>query len=295
MMDRCTSLHSALEDLGEGVGLGRIDTVRCLLNAGLDADEAARCEPGTSMLMLACLHRQAKVAELLIEGGAESDFLGHQTNRALTLTCVHGDVHVASLLLRGRADANSLDRKGASPLMTSSHLGYSGITRLLLQSRADAWSWDAEGMTALMLACAGGHAEVVRQLIDAEASVNAWADQGMTPLMFVANRGLLSTTPVFYGVGGNDRICFELGHVECAILLLFRSARIDDRDIFDRAAFMFASVNNDLDMVGLLLGFRAEVDSCTDLGWTSLCAACCLGRAEVVGLLLEARADANRC
>ena len=116
----------------------------------------------------------------------------------------------------------------------------------------------------------------------------------MTPLMFVANRGLLSITPVFHGKGGSDCICFELGHVECAIALLLRSARIDDRDIHDSTALMFASMNNDLDMVGLLLGFRAEVDSWTDLGWTSLCAACCLGHAHVVGLLLEARADANR-
>ena len=76
--------------------------------------------------------------------------------------------------------------------------------------------------------------------------------------------------------------------------LLFKSACIDDRDIHYRAALMFASVNNDSAMVSLLLGFGADVDSCADIGWMSLCAACSLGHTKVVGLLLEARANANQ-
>ena len=251
--------------------LGKSDTVRCLLDAGLTVNEDARRETGITLMRLACL-----------QASAEMNIMDRQSNRALALTCVDGAVDVASVLIRGRADVNAPDGKGMLPLMTASRLGYSGITCLLLQFRADARSWDADGVTALMLACAGGHSDVVSDLTDAEADVNAWADQGMTPLMFAANRKRLSTTTVFYGIDAMTVSVSSFVTWSAQWRCFSKSACIDDRDIQYRAALMFASVNNDSAKVSLLLGFEAEVDSCADIGWT------------VVGLLLEARANANR-
>ena len=61
--------------------------------------------------------------------------------------------------------------------------------------------------------------------------------------MFAVNRGRVSEKTDCPGMRGNDRLRFDLGHVECASLLLSSSAQIDRGDNWSRTALMFASVN----------------------------------------------------
>ena len=145
-------------------------------------------------------------------------------------------------------------------------------------------------MTALMWACAGGHVNIARKLLIAWAEVNAWDETGMTALMYTADRGR------------SCRPCLDVSLTEwqkqleferCASLLLWSSSEVKDRNYRGRRAVMFASMNNDSDMVQLLLGVRAEV-RCGDVdGWKSLMLTCKRGRAEVAGWLLSFRTDAN--
>ena len=63
------------------VGSEQNSAVRCLLGAGVDANEVACWHLNTSVLMLACLRRQAEVAALLLDSDAEIDFLDRLARR----------------------------------------------------------------------------------------------------------------------------------------------------------------------------------------------------------------------
>ena len=87
-------------DFAEAVRFGWINTVRCLLDAGADANETVPKHPRTRMLNLAFPHRQAEVALLLIEADADIDFTDVAGNTPLMLACRTSDAGVASLPLR---------------------------------------------------------------------------------------------------------------------------------------------------------------------------------------------------
>ena len=81
MVGSSLMLDMVRDDLARAVWLGQINAVRCLSGSGVNANEVACWYLNTSMLMLACLRRQAEVAALLIDSDAEIDFLDRLARR----------------------------------------------------------------------------------------------------------------------------------------------------------------------------------------------------------------------
>ncbi|CAE7501269.1 Ank2, partial [Symbiodinium pilosum] len=261
------NMQLARNDFESAVALGRIHLVRCLLDAGIDVQHWIGDRSGAYVLALACVHRQAQVAALLLEYDADIECRGTDGMTPLLKTCRTGDDSILDLLLRRRANAGAQTGRGVSAVMLASEQGHVEVVRMLLHFRVNVNRRSADNTTPLMYACVNGHARVVGYLLEARAVVNE-RGHGMTALICAAKASTCSY-PYNLKKYGNVRLPAREDRVECA----------------KAAVQKFCSGGS----------HGQSRSNCTDdrTGNTCLTAACTLGYAEVTGLLLEASACAN--
>ena len=222
-----------------------------------------------------------------------------------------GDLAAAIDLLRSGADANRRGPEGFTPLMIASGLGQSQMVELLLTAGADALAVEPRmGATALHKAAQSGNADVIGLLLDHGSFVDQQSPVlGNTPLM--------------------DAVLHK--HGEAVRLLLKRGARTTIRNHWRQTALDLAQLDG-LDTITRMIEARNETDAgqvraltlitaikAGDLGeverliaagarvnervpivgsldddYTPLGIAAREGRADLVGVLLDAGADPRR-
>ena len=135
----------------------------------------------------------------------------------------------------------------------------------------------SRGGTALHKACEDGHVEVAKALIRNGADINARRGY------FGEETVLMAACAARRGTHGAQR-----PDLDTARLILKSGADVNLRTPLRRAAYC-----NHVDVVRLLLEFRAEVDRRDRYGKTPLMAASEEGHDDVVRVLLDAGADVN--
>ncbi|KAK4213051.1 ankyrin repeat-containing domain protein [Rhypophila decipiens] len=160
------------------------------------------------------------------------------------------------------------------PLIVAAMGGHLSIAQMLLVAGARVDVRDSKLWTPLHHACHQGHAEVVRALLsDAPACTEAKDNVGCTPLL----------------------VCCIMGTNEAAAELLRSSADPDAADNDGFTAVQSAVNGDNLELVHLLLQFKADPNPPNVHGDTALHLACSKGDedASIVNLLLEHGAEPN--
>ena len=103
-----------------------------------------------------------KIAQLLLEAGADKDLQDHDGYTALMLAAGIGHVKIAQLLLEAGADKDLQDSDVYTALMHAA--GHEVFTRFLLEAGAKKDLQRDDGYTALMIAEEFGHGEVATLL-----------------------------------------------------------------------------------------------------------------------------------
>jgi ankyrin repeat protein len=179
------------------------------LAAAAPESQRQRAPDGSSMIQQAMYRRKPGVARLLIELGAQPDFIDScilgdfdavlravrsDSQRAnafsadgfppLALAVFMGHRDVAALLLREGAAINSTARNSLkiSPLHAAVERGDEALVALLLSHGADPEAKEFLGGTALHSSAAAGNAGVVRLLLRFGADRNSRTNAGETPL-----------------------------------------------------------------------------------------------------------------
>uniref|UniRef100_A0A671S427 Ankyrin repeat and KH domain-containing protein 1-like n=1 Tax=Sinocyclocheilus anshuiensis TaxID=1608454 RepID=A0A671S427_9TELE len=151
--------------------------------------------------------------------------------------------------------------------------------------------------TALTLACAGGHEELVSVLIARGANIEHRDKKGFTPLILAATAGHVGVVEILLDKGGDIEAQSERtkdtplslacsgGRQETYVKTLTGSK-------LGISPLMLAAMNGHVPAVKLLLDMGSDINAQIETNRnTALTLACFQGRAEVVSLLLDRKAN----
>lgn len=155
-------------DIFEAAVLGRVDQVRALVETDPRLAGAVAGD-GFPVLGLACYLRQADVARLLLDRGADPNQAAANAAKVAPLhAAVAADAPaIAAMLLDAGADIDARQQMDYTPLMGAAANARLALLDLLLARGADPSLRTADGKSAADLARDHGHEEVAARLEDA--------------------------------------------------------------------------------------------------------------------------------
>ncbi|CAJ1458194.1 unnamed protein product, partial [Effrenium voratum] len=159
---------------------GHLDSVRCLIEArsALDGAEGAR---GCTALLLAAEADHGRVAQALLEAGADVNWTNFRGESPLNSAAAAGLVEVVQLLLASGADLESASNDGAGPLHVASSNGHLEVVRVLVGAGADKDKADCFGAAPLHVAAEQGQLAVVQYLLEVGADKDKMDGLGLVP------------------------------------------------------------------------------------------------------------------
>ncbi|XP_049525067.1 ankyrin repeat and SAM domain-containing protein 6 isoform X2 [Dermacentor silvarum] len=167
--------------------------VRNLLTNGILVD--AQDAEGTTGLQIAATNGYKKLAEHLVEQGADVNLTNSCGWTPLMHAAQHGQVSVVTLLLNYGASVNATSLLGAGALALAAAGGHHSTVCLLLEAGTDivtSASHSGSRLAPLAAAAINGHVSVIGVLLQRGTSVNqALLATGTTPLMLAASSGHL--------------------------------------------------------------------------------------------------------
>jgi ankyrin repeat protein len=222
-----TPMHiAASEDAG--------NVIRMLIEYGDDVNRQA--PGGFSPIIMAAAANAAVSAMVLIDAGAD---LGHQESQygrtPLGVASVCNALKVAQLFIAAGANKESRDHSGVTPL--SLGIASTEIAQFLIAAGADVNTADSHGLTPLHYAILNNvEIDVVQSLLHAGASVNTTCSIQILNLAVRGSPGKL--VEILLESGADPRAVDERG---CT-------------------ALHYASHDNRMDVVGMLLKYGADIN-----------------------------------
>lgn len=191
-----TSYAFTVDDFMEAASLGRLETVKQFLDAGMAVD--VEDGDGNTALLQAARGGQAAVVGYLLSRGAAVDFVGAGWDTPLIAAARSGDVASVKLLLDAKARTDQKNEENWSALTVAAFEGHSEVTDILAPGSRNMLD------DALQLASLQGHLEVMDRLLSNGASVYARSREGeLTPLMFAAANGHADAVRLLLENGAN--------------------------------------------------------------------------------------------
>ncbi|KAF7227943.1 ankyrin repeat and KH domain-containing protein 1 isoform X2 [Nothobranchius furzeri] len=227
---------------------------------------------------------------------------------ALTLACAGGHEELVSVLIARGANIEHRDKKGFTPLILAATAGHVGVVEVLLDKGGDIEAQSERTKdTPLSLACSGGRQEVVELLLLRGANKEHRNVSDYTPLSLAASGGYVNIIKILLNAGAeiNSRTGSKLGisplmlaamngHVPAVKLLLDMGSDINAQIETNRnTALTLACFQGRAEVVSLLLDRKANVEHRAKTGLTPLMEAASGGYAEVGRVLLDKSADVN--
>lgn len=205
-----------------GVQQGSYSMVETALNDGANVNGCEGCRP----LVMAAVHAQTEIAQLLIERGAHvnagvtnptmgkkerivnSTFLPMQGENAFhAAICFAKQMDLIDLLLRAGADPSAGNKLGITPLMCLAREEPPGpwlecALEVLSKAGVNADQVDAEGWTAFLHAVEVGDPEKIRRILAlSPAALGRTAWNGMSALYLACNEGHSSAVSCLLSLG----------------------------------------------------------------------------------------------
>ena len=133
-------------------------------------------------LQFAVLNGHVKIVTLLLDAGADKDYVDNGGNTALQLAAFYNQERAVEILLARRANLEPKDDSGRTALADAARNGYQRIVKLLLEAGADVSVKDEDDRTPFDLAVINDCKEVVTLLLSSELKKDD-EDEGLLPKM----------------------------------------------------------------------------------------------------------------
>lgn len=251
-----------------------------LVDKGADPNFVAR--DGYAPLSLAALAGDATLVQKLLEAGAKANPEAAGRNIALPMTegARSGNVDVIRLLIKAGSNVNPAMRTydGNTPLMCAIENDKVDAVKLLIASGAQVEVSRPDGTTAVMLAAGAAYAgELLQALLQAGAKASGEGSYGQTAISNAASRGTIETVK----------------------MLIAHDAKIDPKGKSGQRALWEAVLGKNPTLVKFFIEQGVDVNLTTPRGNSLLQEAAdggnriMTGSADVVRLLLDAGAKPN--
>jgi ankyrin repeat protein len=285
---------------------GHLNAVHMLLDDP-NTDITLKGKSGRSALSFAAGNGHLKIVEALLERGAFRPDDQDNTRWTPLFWAVQGDyASIVQLLLKQpSANINQIDKSGRSVLSWAAGEGARRALKVLLgQSSVDLNLKDAKGRSALSWAAGNGQREVVMTLLHRTGIDKATKDNDLrNAISWACQGGHTNTlrTLLKNECGGEDDAdvdawtpllwaLFVRSPATVEALLSTRRVRIDRQDSYGRTALIWAASYGYLDVVQLLLSWKAALHIKNRRGHTAADVARLEGQIEVWEFL-EAERD----
>ena len=180
IVDSFTKDNGHVPPLVRAAQHGDVTEIRELIARGADVNAAD--SSGFTPLMVAAMHAQGAVPDLLAAGAIVNAKDKANGETALTQACRLGELQVVEELVEHLADVNTKSRFGRTPLQQAVAAGSAPVVRYLLRRGAKLSDENGVGFTELTLAVVERRLDIVELLLRAGADVNARDSGGMTAL-----------------------------------------------------------------------------------------------------------------
>jgi ankyrin repeat protein len=285
---------------------GHLDAVHILLNDPC-TDATSRARSGRSALSFAAGSGHLEIVEALLNRGAFRPDDQDNTSWTPLFWAVQGDyASIVQLLLKQPSvDINQVDKSGRSVLSWAAGEGARRALKVLLRhSSVDLNQKDAKGRSALSWAAGNGQKDVVMTLLHRTGIDKATKDNDLrNAISWACQGGHTNTlrTLLKNGCGGEDDVdidawtpllwaLFIRSPATVEALLSTRRVQIDRQDAYGRTALTWAASYGYLDVVQLLLSWKAAMHIRNQAGHTAADVARLEGQIEVWEFL-EAQQD----
>jgi cytohesin len=292
-----------------------------------NADPLVRNAQGQSGLHLASQSGRFEIVNLIIDRFENVDIEDKNYRTPLMAAVYANNAKLAQLLIDRGADPNRFNSRenqsktGVPPLVNYAAMGgNSELLKALVQAGAQVNVTTKEGDTPLHLAAqaggimfgnenarrsAQGYLDSLKTLLDNQANVNLKNDANETPIEVAAKREFLDAVELL--AENSKDLNFEIGEGSLihwaaknglpktvANLVQQESKSVNTLDEFKRTPVHLAAEQGHANVVELLIKSRAEFDRPDIDGSSPLLIASAAGHVEVVERLIDAGADISR-
>lgn len=248
-----------------------------------------------------------KTRKFLADGGAANSAPPEELSQATRLhqAATYGWFRVAELLLEHGADINALDKEGRTPLVAAVDHRFAALAQLLIERDADICLADVHGNTPLHYAVREDMVGTVETLLARGADPNGRPEGGLgRPINVAAWAGNPAMIDLLIAHGAriyykNEMYCYALhdalrfGRLEAAKALVRHGAPLDEFSAagLGDTAYLRTCMERDKEWVRMLANNRARVSLRSY--WTPLDFAAVNNQVRAAEMLLDAGADPN--
>ena len=287
-----------------------LDLIRILLDYGLDPnDYDSGYNPLGSAIEIDQEDSAFEIARLLVSHGADVNAKyakrGEEYGTPLLYAIYRGRIKIAQLLIEAGAELEVRNsyRSGKKPLHEAAYRGFLEVVRSLLAHGARINSRDQYERTPLYLAAESNQAEIVRILLAHGADPNPSGTNAYQPLEVVASEGYLQIAKMLIEAGANVQAgqgdyrfiplhtAASKGHSELVQLLIEAGALVDLQDRDSRTALHKAVSEGRLAVVRTLVNAGADVNACDNNRTSPLSLVKGDDAAAIADLLIKAGAE----
>ena len=282
---------------------GHTDTVRYLVGLP-EVDLNHQDTKNYTALHYAVQEKHADVVQVLFDAGADIETKNDEGRSPLLLASISGELTTVKMLVEAGADVRVTDTGRYTCLILAVCDGRTDTVRYLLSlPEVDLNHQDRDNYTALHIAVHFKHADVVQVLIDAGADIETKNDKGHSPLHVASILGELKAMTMLVKAGADVRAteanratclipaaCF--GHTDTVRYLAgLPEVDLNHQENRNNTALHYAVERKHADVVEVLIGAGADIETKNDEGHSPLHVASISGELKAMKMLVEAGAD----
>ncbi|XP_044267748.1 uncharacterized protein LOC123013350 [Tribolium madens] len=282
----------------------RSECCKKILEAGTDINEIS--ENGNSPLMLSTMLQLLDMTELLLQNGADINFV-YEDFSILQMAVGCGSIDLVKLLLKYKPNINrQCETLGYTTLHHASEMSSVEVVEILLKHGANPKIKSKKLFTPLHTALTYKNFDIALKLIEADPSiVNEFSleDNGdkLTPMILAAENNCPEVIKVLHKCGAELYIAENIlnplhvavgnGHVSAAIALIDAGASVNQPNT--QGVYPLYCATKHLSTLTILLKNSAKVNAKCPDGLTALHLAAIYGKVDVVEELVKSGAEVN--